>query len=163
MGGRVAFIGHRVVYEFDRVKKRLEEAICERIDCGCRFFTMGTHGEFDEMALSLCRQARKEHKDIEIEVALTSYRAVEKRADCDYVPYGDVNTVTYDVEDEHFKRRITLTNRRMIDACDTLICDVDEERSRSGARRAMDYAARKGLKIINVFRKEDLLLQALLP
>ena len=43
----------------------------------------------------------------------------------------------------------------MIDTCDTLICYVDKKRSPSGAKTAMNYAKRKGLKIINLFREED--------
>ena len=43
----------------------------------------------------------------------------------------------------------------MIDNCDTLICYVNKKRSRSGAKTAMNYAKRKGLQIINLFREED--------
>ena len=57
--------------------------------------------------------------------------------------------------DAHYKQRITLSNRQMIDGCDTLICYVDEHVYRSGAKTAMCYAKKKGLKIINLFREKD--------
>ena len=43
----------------------------------------------------------------------------------------------------------------MIDECDTLICYIDKKRSPSGAKTAMNYTKRNGLKIINLFREED--------
>lgn len=43
----------------------------------------------------------------------------------------------------------------MIDKCDTLICYVDKKQKPSGAKTAMNYAKRKGLKIINLFKEED--------
>ncbi len=43
----------------------------------------------------------------------------------------------------------------MIDTCDTLICYVDEKKSKSGAKTAMKYAQKIGLKIINLWREED--------
>ena len=43
----------------------------------------------------------------------------------------------------------------MIDACDTLICYVDENAYRSGAKTSMRYAKRKGLKIINLYDEKD--------
>lgn len=154
MGNKTAFIGHRKVL-FGNIEERLKTAIDEQIADGCLSFTMGTHGEFDEMALSACRSARRDHPDIKIEVVLTSYHTIEKKDEYDSVPYQDVETVMYDIEDKHFKRQITVCNRQMIDTCDTLICYVDKKRSPSGAKTAMNYAKRKGLKIINLFREED--------
>ncbi|MGN1061299.1 MAG: hypothetical protein ACI4QN_06160 [Candidatus Coproplasma sp.] len=43
----------------------------------------------------------------------------------------------------------------MIETCDTLICYVDEKAYKSGAKAALNYAKRKGLKIINLYREED--------
>ena len=154
MGNKTAFIGHRKVL-YGNIEERLKTVIEEQIADGCKTFTMGTHGEFDEMALSACRSARRDHPDIKIEVVLTSYHTVHKKDEFDYVPYQDVDTIMYDIEDEHFKRQITVSNRKMIDECDTLICYVDKKRSPSGAKTAMNYAERKGLKIINLFREED--------
>ncbi|MBQ4443279.1 MAG: hypothetical protein II896_01290 [Clostridia bacterium] len=155
MDKKTAFIGHRKVYYSDKVKERLEAAIAEQIKNGCKSFIMGTHGEFDSLALSCCRKARDTYPDIEIDVVLTSYHTVEKKDEFDYVPYQDVNTFMYDIEDEHFKRQIIVSNRKMIDDCDTLICYVDKKQNPSGAKTAMNYAKRKGIKIINLFREED--------
>ncbi|MCH5316227.1 MAG: hypothetical protein J1E81_09950, partial [Eubacterium sp.] len=68
---------------------------------------------------------------------------------------SDVKTVMYDIEDTHFKRQITLSNQLMINSCDTLICYVNENAYRSGAKIALNYAKKQGLKIINLWREED--------
>ena len=148
-------IGHRQVYFTEKVKERLQNAIEQCIKGGCSHFLMGTHGEFDKMTLAACRFARKRYPDIKIEAVLTSYHIVEKKDGLDYVPYQDVETIIFNIEDLHFKRQITESNKQMIDECDTLICYVDKKRNHSGAKNAMNYAKRKGLKIINIFREED--------
>lgn len=151
---KAAFIGHRQVLA-KNVYEKLAETIEEQIQNGCRSFTMGTHGEFDRLALSACRNLRRQYKDIEIEVVLISLYSIEKQDELDITPYSDVKTVMYEIEDTHFKRQITLSNRMMIDTCDTLICYVDKNAYRSGAKTAMRYAEKRGLKIINLYREED--------
>lgn len=42
----------------------------------------------------------------------------------------------------------------MIDYSDTLICYVKPNSWRSGAKKIMDYAIKKGLKVINIFQSE---------
>ncbi len=150
---KTAFIGHRKIFA-SKLYERLIFAIQREIESGCTFFTMGTHGEFDSLALSACKQLRRKF-DIEIEVVLTSLHKLESKNKSDFVPYSDVKTVFYEIENAHFKQQITLSNRLMIDTCDTLICYVDEQEYRSGAKTAMRYAKKRGLKIINLYREED--------
>ena len=152
---KTAFIGHRNVYYEGKISKRLKAAVEERIKNGCKSFIMGTHGDFDSLALSVCKEARKTYRDIDIEVVLTSYHTVEQKDELHSMPYADVETFMYDVDNTHFKRRIIVSNRKMIDECDTLICYVDERQYRSGAKKAMNYAKRNGVKIINIFRADD--------
>lgn len=152
---KTAFIGHRKIYA-NNVYENLLNAIETQIQNGCRYFTMGTHGEFDRLALRACRSLRLQYNDIEIEVVLTSLHKIEKENERDDAPYCDVKTVMYEIEDTHFKRQITLSNHMMIDPCDTLICYVDKNSYRSGAKSAMLYAEKHGLNIINLYREQDL-------
>ena len=168
MSKKVCFIGHREVL-YSQVKERLILAIKNEIDSGCRFFTMGTHGEFDSLALAKCRKFRNIYKDIEIEVVLTSYHKVENKLLESYKNedgeikmihenfnfYDDVKTIMYDIEDIHFKKQITESNKQMINGCDTIICYVDEKKYKSGAKTAMNYAKKQGLKIINIYDEKD--------
>ena len=151
---KTAFIGHRQIFS-KTLPQRLIEAIKAEKKRGCFLFTMGTHEEFDRLALQSRRKLRGEHPELEIEVVLTNLHAIQKGDKWDGAPYSDVSTVLYDIEETHYKQRITLSNRKMIDTCDALICYVDEKAYRSGAKTAMRYAKRKGLRIINLYREED--------
>lgn len=150
---KTALIGHRKIFAKD-ICQRLTTAISTEIDNGCKTFTMGTHGEFDINTLYVCKQLRNTYPDIQIEVVLTSLPMVKKR-DAEHSPYDDVQTVMYDIENAHYKQRITVSNRQMIDTCDTLICYVDTSTSISGAKTALRHAEKQGLKIINLYRDED--------
>ena len=150
---KTAFIGHRQIFAKD-IKERLIAAIQTEIENGCKGFTMGTHGEFDTLSLSICRSLRKTHTDLEIEVVITSLNSIKKDGKL-AAPFADVKTVMFDIEETHYKRKITLSNRQMIDGCDTLICYVNPLEYRSGAKTALRYAEKRGLKIVNLYREED--------
>lgn len=153
MEKKTAFIGHRNT-PLSTVKERLRDAVEKEIAEGCSSFIVGTHGAFDKAALSVCHEARQTHPELKVEVVLTSYHQVNAKKESD-IPYrGDI-TLLYDTEDTHYKKRIIIANQRMIDECDALICYVDEKRKRSGAKRAMLYAKRKGVRIINLFQETD--------
>lgn len=158
---KTCFIGHRNIYD-PSVRDNLKKVVMNQIAKGCKKFSMGTHGEFDRMALGVCKELKRTYIDIEIEVVITSLNSIKKQLvfdDCfgkEYEePYKDVNTVMYDIEDTYFKRQITESNHQMIDDCDTLICYVDKKKWRSGAKLALNYAKRKGLEIINLFDEKD--------
>lgn len=157
----VCFIGHRRI-GFGPIRERLKSAIEKKVKEGCRFFTMGTHGEFDELALSVCRELRNTYADIKIEVVITSLKKTEKQLLYDdefgkeyETPYSDVLTTMYEIEEAHYKRQIIESNHQMIDNCDTLICYVNTKQNPSGAKLAMNYAKRKGLEIINLYDEKD--------
>lgn len=158
---KCCFIGHRRVC--CNISDKLLSAIQNEIDNGCRKFIVGTHGQFDELALSACKEARRKYnKDIAIEVAITSINQVKSRVhyydDFDkeiYTPYSDVKTFMYEIEETHYKQKITVSNKKMVNDCDRMICYVDVNEYRSGAKTAMCYAQKCGLKITNLFREEE--------
>lgn len=162
MDKRTTFIGHRYLWGSDKdIRNRLSEEVKKQIEQGCKFFTVGVHGEFDKLSLSVCRELRKTYKDIEIEVVITSFNQVNPIINYDpifgtdkYYLYNDVKTIMYDIEEEHYKRKITVSNRQMIDTCDTLICYVDTTRTYGGAILAYKYAKKKGLQIVNLYQEK---------
>lgn len=159
--GKCCFAGHRRCLARD-IEARLTCAIQAEIDNGCRSFIMGTHGKFDDLALTICKSFRKKYEDIDIEVVITSLNQVKTFCEYDdkfgkefYTPYQDVSTLMYEIEETHFKRRITLSNEMMINDCDRIICYVNTQEYRSGAKNTLRYAEKRGLKITNLFRDED--------
>lgn len=152
---KIGFIGHRMIFAED-IGERLMNAIQTEIDGGCREFIMGTRGDFDIRALESCRKLRKTYKDLEIEVVITSLNEIKKDKEHDFVPYSDVKTVMYEIENTYYKRKITESNRQMIDECDAIISFVDmTPGDRSGAKTALRYAQKKGLRIVNLFTEVD--------
>lgn len=160
---KTAFAGHsNIPIHRINIKDRLKQAIIKEIEAGCFYFTMGTYGEFDKLALECCRELRKIYDKLYIEVVITSFNQINPEIIYDpvwgndkYIPYQDVKTIMYDIEEVYFKNRIIASNRQMIDNCDTLICYINTKRYRSGAKKTYYYAKRKGLKIINLFKPED--------
>lgn len=156
---KTCFIGHRTIF-FNNKEKRLSDAIQQEIKKGCKIFTMGTHGEFDKLSLCICKNLKQIYPEIKIEVVLTSLNQIKsiKNTDNDIETkpnYHDVETIMYDIEEKHFKSKITISNRNMVDECSTLICYVNPKKTRSGAKNTMKYAEKKGLTIINLFQTED--------
>lgn len=142
---KTAFIGHRLVLGEGIFELLLSETE-KQIKAGCLAFTMGTHGEFDRLALSACRVLRKRYPEMRIEVVLTSPNSAKGGR------YDDVDTVLFEIEELYYKRRIAWSNRRMIDGCDALICYVDGAAYRSGAKAALRYAQKRGISVINLYR-----------
>ena len=150
----VCFIGHRNVYNYKDIKTKLYSEIKKQIENGAKFFTLGTHGEFDKLVLSVLRELRKIYTDIEIEVAITSFNEIKPISygkDKNYTPFNDVKTVMYDIETIHYKRKIVVSNKHMIDNSNTLICYVDTSKKYGGAILAYKYAKKKGLHIVNLY------------
>ncbi len=161
MNKKIAFIGHRWVYRSNEIRKKLYNAVEQEIKKGCKIFTMGTHGDFDKMALSVCRELRHKYENITIEVVITSFNEINPEiihdpifGDEKYFPYEDVETVMYDIEEQNFKRKIVFSNQQMIKNCDTLICYVDTTKTYGGAVLAYKYAKKLGLHIANLYSNE---------
>lgn len=152
----ITFFGHRELFNRDirnRLKAEIEKYLGEDIHC-----IIGTHGEFDSLALSVCRELRRSYPNIKITVVFTTLNVLQKGEDelCSTADlYNDVETAIYDIEEEHYKRQIIVSNQRMVDDSDMVICYVDMERYQSGAKKAVKYALKKGKQVINLFKEED--------
>ena len=151
---KTAFIGHETVFTRN-ICERLAVAVKNEIVCGCRTFTMGINGEFDKLALNVCKWIRINCKDLIIEVVITSSNILKKEKKFDCVPYIDVNTVMYDIKDAPHNKQFALMSKRMIDTCDTLICYVDTNANVGEVTEVLRYAEKQGLKIVNLYGEED--------
>ncbi len=158
MDKKTCFIGHRLVINLKAVKEKLYNLVEQQIKNGCKIFTMGTHGEFDKLALNVCKELKRIYNDIVIEVVITSLNEIKPQIISNphlgyekYTPYQTEKTVMYDIEEQHYKRKISYSNQQIIDNCDCLICYVDIKRIYGGAILAYKYARKKGLQIINIY------------
>ena len=88
MTRKTTFIGHRDFLPGD-IEERLSAVVQKEIDLGCRYFIVGSHGEFDKVALGVCKLMRQIYPEIKIEVAITSFKQ----------DYYDVETVMFEIEE----------------------------------------------------------------
>ena len=153
----ITFFGHRHIYKEQELRTRIYDAVLPYVNEPKLTLLVGNHGEYDGLVLSVCRELRRKYPHIRICVVLTSI-AILQKDEYGYCPadiYSDVETITYDIEDEHFKNQIVVNNRYMVDDSDVVICYVNFKEYRSGAKRAVNYAKRKNKTIINLFKEED--------
>ena len=156
---KTAFIGHRNCLPKD-IEQRLTIAVQNQINSGCKNFIMGTHGDFDRTATTVCRTLKKGNPEIKIEVVVTNLNQIKSNDDCFTPQDKEIELTTFEIEEVHFKQQIVESNKQMIDSCDTLICYVSPHSFTNGSTRVLKYAIKKGLKIINLYNeKDDILTQ----
>lgn len=151
MSNKVTFIGHRILLQ-SNIQQLLKSVIENEIQSGCKNFIVGSHGEFDKTVLDILLTLKNTYPEIKIEVVITNYNPkIQDEIIIKEKPKYE--TVMFEVEELHPKQRITASNKQMIDSCDTLICYVQPNAWKSGAKTTMNYAKKKGLKIINLYTK----------
>ncbi|MBO5022363.1 MAG: hypothetical protein J6C53_02670 [Clostridia bacterium] len=157
MDKTITFFGHREIFADDEVKERLIGVLNEKVSKGYNNFLIGTHGEFDKIALSSCLYIKRNiNNKIKITIVLTSFSFLNKKSvvscNLEFYKREGCKTIVYDIEEQHFKNRIIVSNKHMIDDSDLIICYVNMDRYRSGAKRAVQYAIQQGKEIINLYR-----------
>ena len=158
MAKTIALFGHRRLWGKD-IRERLTNVIKTEIEKYDEVnFLIGNHGDFDSLTLSVCRELRKSYPQIKITVVFTSLHIMVKHKDELFTTldlYKDVQTMMYEIEEEHYKNQIVVSNRRMVDDSDLIICYVDMNEYRSGAKRAIKYAIKQNKPVINIFSEQD--------
>ena len=156
----IAFFGHRTILNKNDIKERLTTLLKKLLTQGFRDILIGSHGEFDEIALEVSLNCKKKiDKNLKVSVVLTSLSCLNKDksgfSKIDFYKNSECETVFYDIEETYFKNYITFSNKKMIDNSELIICCVDMRRRYSGAKTAINYAVKKNKKIINLFNDED--------
>lgn len=151
---RVSFFGHSFISYGVNIKDRIYETVNHLISLGASIFNVGLYGDFDKIALSCCRELKKKNENLKVIVAFNSLNQINKNAEL----YKDVETCYYETNGVYYKNKIIEMNKQIVDKSDIIVCYVDYNKSRSGAKRAVEYAQKQGKKIINLFKKEDYFL-----
>lgn len=146
--------GHRQLYCIgSKLKDILYNQLQNLIKEGYTIFLVGERGEFDSLALGILRKLKKTYLDIEICVVITNLKDTLsdkfgfKKVDV----YKNEKIIYYDIEEIYFKRKITISNRMMIDNSSMVLCYVDFRKHKSGAKSAVSYAIKNNVPIINFF------------
>ena len=153
----ISFFGHRNIINTIEVKQILKDTlknICNDIDL---HFLVGTHGDFDNIALNVVLELSKERtKNIKISLVFSNLSILNKDKlgykITDYFNGKPIQPLIYEIEEVHYKNRINVSNRNMVDDSDLIICYVDVNKRNSGAKKALQYAIKQGKDIINLYK-----------
>ena len=148
----VSFFGHRQ-YDYDfKTEQILYALVCELINKYPYVeFLIGRDGNFDLLAASVVRRAKREIFDANSSLIwIQPYLKAEyKNAPDDYNLYYDEIEICEASAAQHPKRAIQLRNRAMVDR--SSLCVFYVSRNEGGAWQTMEYAKKNRKQIINLF------------
>ncbi len=148
------FAGHREVYQ-SGIAARLEAEIERLLQTDNEFtFLTGGMGQFDDMASSAVRAAKRRHPEKRITLALVlAYLPKRLNTDKKYDrTYYDQIILPEELEAVHYKAAIQSRNQWMVDRADTVIAYL--YRDFGGALATVRYARRQGKPVINLAEKK---------
>ncbi len=150
-----AFTGHRVIAISRRaeIEKRLEEVLSSLIDKGVTTFIAGGALGFDTLAEKAVLKLKKAYPHIKLRLILPCPEQDVKWREQDKAVYRDMLDMadsTEYVSDRYTDSCMLDRNRKMVDEADALVAFYDG-RKRSGTAMTVNYAAKKGIPIINLF------------
>lgn len=135
----ITFIGHREVFEEEKVRKWVRNCILSQKDSEMIFFCGGC-GAFDLLCARVCSELKSELEKSEI-VYVTPY--LDRCADQPLL----YDTVLYpSIEDVPLRWAIIKRNRYMIENADLVIAYI--RHSFGGAYQSYLFAKRKGKRIL---------------
>ena len=149
---RVAFIGHRELFNIVAIENEIEE-IAKGLMRKHEFveFYIGRNGDFDILAASAIKRACKNCETNNSELILVLPYSVKD--ECYYEEYYD--NIYYPLDPKtHYKNAIQKRNEWLVENCDMLIAYVEPNRV-GGAMTTLQYAKKSGANIINLYDKKE--------
>ena len=165
------FIGHRTVKDKEIIEKRLIEKVAALIKEDVDTFYFGSHSRFDDLAWEVVSELKKEYQYIKRIYVRSSYAYIDdsyknyllESYEDTYMPEGVENAGAASYVER---------NQAMINASDICVFYYDENymparrkqakralsdyQPKSGTKIAFEYATKKGKKIINVAKAENI-------
>ena len=147
------FTGHRSLSGEEKLKAavRLRRVIEEQIKAGIVFYGAGGARGFDTLAAQTVLDMKKEYPQLRLILVLPCENQTRGWHSEDIAVYEDIkrrsDKVVY-VSREYTPDCMHRRNRHLVDHSGTCICYLT--RSTGGTAYTVDYARRRGLRIINV-------------
>ena len=154
----IAIFGNRFVLNKQRAGEKLYNYLKGKLKDNRVRALVGTHGDFDKIAFCVCKRLEKEGFDIDIKLVYTSLRRlIKENSPNEYAPlnYRNDETMMYEIEEVHFKRKIIVSNQKMIDESDEIVIYHNGRNSYSGINRVVKYAKKVNKPIQNLFETND--------
>lgn len=146
----ITFLGHRSLHNRNDLFEWVKKAILEKGDFSNDVvFFCGGYGDFDDLCAQVCRSIKESGQNCEI-VFVTPYITVAQQEKIKWwMELGLYDSVLYPpLEQVPLKFAIGKRNEWMIDQSDLIIAYV--EHSFGGAYQSLNYAQRKGKRIVNL-------------
>ncbi len=151
----VSFFGHRDFHGHRKYEATLEQILKELIHRKDYVeFLVGRNGEFDKFVSTSIRQAKRKYDYHNSSLVwVLPYSTADLRDNIDaYKDYYDEIEICENSANAHYKSAIQLRNREMVDRSDLIICCI--ERKSGGAYQTVQYAIKKGKKVIYLADKK---------
>ena len=150
---RVAFFGHRRIYNIREIEEKLVPILNELILTKEYVeFYIGRNGDFDEFVASVIKRVQKQlDRDNNVMILTLPYTVKDIEY---YEDYYDEIVIPDAIGRAHPKAAITLRNRWMVDTADLIIAYI--EREEGGAYSAVKYAKKLNKKVVNIGSAEDI-------
>lgn len=152
----ISLFGHRYLPNKEEVRQKLYNYLKNRISNIKVRILVGTHGDFDVIALGVCRQLKREGYDIDISLVYTSYTKLQREMKDINITYQlkDVEIMMYEIENVHYKRQIIVSNQKMVDDSDEVIVyytGKPQWKLNNGTKCIIKYGENQDKTIINLF------------
>ena len=146
----VSFFGHREVDHAKDVEQQVELLVSKLIEQNDYVdFLVGRNGDFDQIAASTVRRIKEYDRGKSSLIWIMPYAMAEylenKKA---YEQYYDEVEICPESCESHPKAAYHIRNRSMVDRSDLVVFYVTH--NHGGAYQTMQYAQRKGKRIINL-------------
>ena len=147
----VSFFGHRKVSQVSLVEKRLE-AVIQRLLTEEEYveFLVGRSGEFDQLASSAVRRAKRTlREDNSALVLVLPYLTAEYRNNEEnFYDYYDEVEICQSSAETYFKASMQIRNWEMVDRSRLVVCCIEHDSG--GAYQTVQYARKQRKQIINL-------------
>lgn len=142
----VAFAGHRYEWHCIGVEEKLLNTLEELICKGYTIFYDGGYGAFDKKSAQIVLKLKHKYPHIKLIRILTYYHYDKEKYELTNCYDG---SILPDIEEQHYKQKITKRNEWIVDNCDILVCHI-ENTYKSGAYNTVKYAQKQNKPIIYI-------------
>ena len=146
----VAFAGHRYEWQSIGVEEKLLQVLEELINKGYTIFYDGNYGAFDNKCRNAILKLKNKYPNIKLVLILTYYHHDKEKYP---IPSYYDDTILPEIEDLHYKQKITKRNEWIIDNCDLL--SVTSKKPTKAVLITLSNTPKSKTTQLSISKKED--------
>ncbi len=137
----ITFCGHSKLIEQNTIRAHLTRELRTLLEQGNHKFYLGGYGDFDLLAAKALYELKQEYPETE-SILILPY--LDRKVDASLYD----STIYPPLENVPKRYAISRRNKWMVEQADMVIACVDHDWG--GASKTLEYAVKKGLRIINL-------------